>query len=82
MSKKSAGLHTHTHTLTWDLLLGWIGSWEMLEVVISVPLEQSLGRDMSFNTDFHMLILFMLLMFMPFAWGQAKIQVWGSLISQ
>jgi len=39
----------------------------MLEVVISVPLEQSLGRDMSFNTDFHMLILFMLLMFMPFA---------------
>jgi len=23
----------------------------------------------------------MLLMFMPFAWGQAKIQIWGSLIS-
>jgi len=39
----------------------------MLEVVISVPLEQSLRGDMSFNNDCHMLILFMLLMFMPFA---------------
>jgi len=39
----------------------------MLEVVISVRLKQSLGGDMSFNNIVICYILFVLLMFMPFA---------------
>jgi len=31
-AQEKAGLHT----LTWNLLLGWIGPWEALEVMISV----------------------------------------------
>jgi len=39
----------------------------MLDVVISVRLEQSLGEDKAFNYVVMLLILFVLLMFMPFA---------------
>ena len=44
----------------------------------SVRLEQSRGGDMSFN---YVKSCLMLLISMYFTWGQAKIQVWGSLMS-
>jgi len=45
-TQEKAGLHTHT--LTWNLLLGWISSWDTLEIVISVRWKQSLGGNKSF----------------------------------
>jgi len=49
--------------------------------MISVRWKQSLRGSKSFLFML-MLMLLTLLMLMPFAWGQAKIQVWESLISQ
>jgi len=79
-AQQKAGLHTHT--LTWNLLLGWIGSWEILEVVISVRYKTKAWRRQKFLNYVVMSIFLMLLMFVHFAWGQANIQVRGSLISQ
>ena len=44
--------------------------------------NKALEETKVFNCDCHMLNLVYDAMFMPFAWGQAKIQVWGSLMSR
>jgi len=66
------GLYTHTH------LRFVVGLNKVHEKCLKLWLVYASNKALEGDKYF----LFMLLMFMPFAWGQTKIQGWGSLMRQ